>query len=182
MTLSKMRRRCLAGLLAGGLAGVVGLVGAGASPAAASGGVSANDRRDLASARAATAAFHNVDKALAAGYLEDVHCVASPAGVMGYHYIKPSLFGSTDPTQPAGLLYVDKPNGGKRLVAVEYLVADADGNLRTDGDRPTLFGDEFDGPMPGHGPNMPVHYDQHVWLWAHNPNGMFAQWNPTLSC
>lgn len=65
---------------------------------------------------------------------------------------------------------------------MEYLVFDADGDLSTAEDRPTLFGRAFDGPMLGHGPGMPVHYDQHVWLWKHNPNGMFAQWNPTLSC
>ena len=184
MSMSTNSRRRLAGLLTIGVATALGLVGAAGSPATAGGGMSSSDRRDLASARAASAQFHNVDKALAAGYLETEHCVSSPAGTMGYHYVKPSLFGSTDPTQPGALLYVDKPNGGKRLVAVEWLVADADGDLETDGDQPSLFGVDFDGPMPGHGPpgTMPVHYDLHVWLWDSNPNGMFAQWNPSLSC
>ncbi|MDQ3610938.1 MAG: hypothetical protein M4D85_04885 [Actinomycetota bacterium] len=154
---------------------------AGSPPAAGTGGSPA-DRRDLASARAASAQFHNVDKAIAAGYLADELCVESPAGVMGYHYVKPALFGSTDPRQPAGLLYVDKPNGGKRLVGVEFIVPDADQNLATDSDRPSLFGVAFDGPMPGHFPGMPVHYDQHVWLWDKNPAGMFAVWNSSLSC
>jgi len=36
--------------------------------------------------------------------------------------------------------------------------------------------------MPGHFAGMPVHYDLHVWLWKHNPAGMFAEWNPGLSC
>ncbi len=31
---------------------------------------------------------------------------------------------------------------------------------------------------------MPNHWDLHVWAWAHNPNGMFAQFNPSpaVSC
>ena len=45
-----------------------------------------------------------------------------------------------------------------------------------------LFGQTFDGPMPGHIPTMPWHWDLHVWVWAHNPSGMFAEWNPSLQC
>ena len=26
------------------------------------------------------------------------------------------------------------------------------------------------------------HYDRHVWLFRHNPNGTFAQFNPRVSC
>jgi hypothetical protein len=59
---------------------------------------------------------------------------------------------------------------------------DADGSLATDDDRPSIFGQPFDGPMPGHNPAMPVHYDLHVWLSADNPSGLFAQFNPSLSC
>jgi hypothetical protein len=22
----------------------------------------------------------------------------------------------------------------------------------------------------------------HVWLWKHNPSGLFADWNPNVSC
>jgi hypothetical protein len=29
---------------------------------------------------------------------------------------------------------------------------------------------------------MPVHYDLHVWLWQDNPAGMFALFNPTVTC
>ena len=47
---------------------------------------------------------------------------------------------------------------------------------------PQLFGQTFQGPMPGHVPGMPWHWDLHVWVWANNPSGMFAQWNPALSC
>jgi hypothetical protein len=26
------------------------------------------------------------------------------------------------------------------------------------------------------------HYDRHVWLFRENPNGVFAQFNPNVSC
>jgi len=35
--------------------------------------------------------------------------------------------------------------------------------------------------MPGHDA-MPVHYDLHVWVAERNPSGLFAPFNPTLSC
>jgi hypothetical protein len=25
-------------------------------------------------------------------------------------------------------------------------------------------------------------YELHVWVWKHNPNGMYATTNPTMSC
>ena len=33
-----------------------------------------------------------------------------------------------------------------------------------------------------HGPGMPRHYDKHAWIWAHNPAGTWASWNPALTC
>ena len=47
---------------------------------------------------------------------------------------------------------------------------------------PSVLGQTFQGPMPGHVPGMPWHWDLHVWIWAPNPSGTFAQWNPRLSC
>ena len=47
---------------------------------------------------------------------------------------------------------------------------------------PGSLGQPFDGPMPGHNPTMPIHYDLHVWLWGNNPAGLFAPFNPNLSC
>jgi hypothetical protein len=85
-----------------------------------------------------------------------------------------------DPKQPELLLYEVKPNGKLRLVGLEYFKVDADQNLATAGDRPSLFGRPFDGPMLGHSPGQPIHYDLHVWLWERNPNGMFVLPNPNV--
>jgi hypothetical protein len=87
-----------------------------------------------------------------------------------------------DPNRPELVLYELKPNGKLRLVGVEYFIADADQNLATTDDRPSLFGRPFDGPMAGHFPGQPAHYELHVWLWERNPNGMFAFPNPNVDC
>ncbi|MFI9817084.1 hypothetical protein [Saccharothrix variisporea] len=134
---------------------------------------------DLAKVRAATAQYHYLPNALDAGYIPVGDCVPG----MGYHYLNPALAGpGLDPEQPELLVYAPTPSGGRRLVAVEYFQVDADGDLATDSDRPSLFGVGFDGPMPGHEPGMPVHYDLHAWVWKHNPDGMFAAFNPNVTC
>lgn len=142
-------------------------------------GPSAPSGRELAHIRAATARYHDVQVALAEGYVPVSPCEQIDAGTMGVHYLHPRLAGDAeiDPARPELLLYV--PTGdGARLVGVEYFVAAA----ATDGVRPQLYGVPFDGPMAGHSPGMPEHYDLHVWTWHHNPDGMTAQWNPALTC
>ena len=47
---------------------------------------------------------------------------------------------------------------------------------------PSVFGQVFEGPMAGHEPGQPWRYDKHVWVWAANPSGTFAQFNPSLNC
>jgi hypothetical protein len=141
--------------------------------------------KGLAQVRQATAEYHKVSNALADGYVATEHCIAVPGvGGMGYHYLNPALIGdpSIDPLKPEVLLYAPKKNGGLKLVGVEYLVVDADQDLATDSDRPDLFDVPFNGPMLGHEPGMPIHYDLHAWIWKGNPDGLFADFNPKVSC
>lgn len=162
-------------------AGAVGVACAAMVPLSADADSGTNT--DLAAARAATAKYHDEARALADGYLSTDECVASPSGAMGYHYVNPALFDAPmDVRTPPILLYQSGEDGGRKLVAVEYFKADEDQDVDTDGDRPSLFGTEFDGPMAGHDDGMPIHYDLHVWLWQHNPDGMFAEFNPAGSC
>jgi len=99
---------------------------------------------------------------------------------MGFHYVNPAAIQDPklDPLKPEVLLY-EQLTGGLKLIGVEYVKVDADQGLTTDGD---LFGRAFDGPMLGHAPGMPIHYDLHVWLQKRNPSGLFAQWNPDVRC
>ena len=134
--------------------------------------------QQLAAVRQATTKYHDVKQALADGYIPVSDCEEMPgAGAMGIHYLNPRLASdlALDPLTPELLLYV--PSGdGLKLVGVEYFVANVGQP------HPSLFGQYFDGPMAGHSPGMPVHYDLHVWIWQGNPNGVFAQWNPTVHC
>lgn len=134
---------------------------------------------------AATARYHSFKQAQKAGYtVVGEPCVASPLGTMGIHAINPTLMAdpAIDPLRPEIILYVPDKHGRLRLIGLEYWKADADGDLATDVDRPSVLGQPFDGPMPGHNPTMPVHYDVHVWLFEANPSGFFAPFNPNLSC
>jgi hypothetical protein len=137
-------------------------------------------------ARAATAKYHDVHQALRAGYARVSPCVEAPdgSGAMGLHYLNAAY--AKDPAiradRPELLLYFPRANGTLRLVGVEYWRPDADQNLTTDGDRPSLAGIPFQGPMEGHDPEMPKHYDLHAWVWKYNPAGTFAQFNTALHC
>ena len=139
---------------------------------------------ELQDVRAAVAPYHSIEQAERDGYVRASPCESSAAGTMGHHYANPALMadGEIDLLRPEVLLYLPGENGRLALVAVEYVKFDADGSLLTDNDRPFLFGQPFDGPMPGHNPRMPVHYDLHVWVAEQNPNGVYAQWNPAIRC
>ncbi|MFF0836809.1 MULTISPECIES: hypothetical protein [unclassified Streptomyces] len=133
--------------------------------------------QQLGEAYAATARYGYTPFATADGYRARV-CLARAQGGMGFHYFNESHFGSLDPTRPGALLYEDAGHGERRLIGVEWVVPVTGKNMK----RPRLFGQDFQGPMPGHYPGMPTHYDLHVWLYKQNPNGLFAQWNPRVTC
>ena len=139
---------------------------------------------DLQRAKSASARFHSLVQAERAGYVPDPFCVPAPpdfppGGAMGYHFENVALMEDAvlDPTQPEMLLYERKPNGKYRLIGLEYYI-EADQVTS----RPSLFGVPFEGPFDPHHPGMEVHYDLHVWLWKDNPAGLFAPFNPNVSC
>lgn len=144
----------------------------------------------LAAIRAATARYHRVEVAIADGYASTVACAASPDGAMGVHYVKEALLGppvpggdaTIDPLRPEVLVYEPMRNGRFRLVAVEYLVWRAAWDAANPGDGPSLLGVPFVESFGVKAHGLPDHYELHVWLWRHNPAGMFAQWNPDVSC
>ena len=153
-------------------------------------GVVVAGQSDLAPVRQATAKFHNVDAAMAAGYeLGYVNgagvriiagCVAHPtAGAMGYHYFNKQLIDDNvvDVLKPEGLVYSPGHNGRLRLVAVEYVVPGAFSNPPGVSVAPTVFGREMVILVPAVG-----FYTLHAWIWSNNPAGLFAHWSPEVSC
>jgi hypothetical protein len=146
---------------------------------------------ELAAVRQVTAQFHRVEAAIGAGYeLGYVNgsgnriitgCVANPtAGAMGYHYFNKELIDDlvVDELKPEGLVYAPAPDGdGLKLVALEYVVPGAGSNPPGVSEPPTVFGREMVILVPAVG-----FYTRHVWVWGHNPAGMFESWNPEVSC
>jgi len=155
-----------------------------------SSGVVVAGQNDLAPVRQATATFHNLDAAIAAGYeLGYVNgagvqiitgCIAHPsAGAMGYHYFNKQLIDDNvvDVLKPEGLVYSPGPDGKLKLVAVEYVVPGALSNPSGVSVAPVVFGREMVILVPAVG-----FYTLHAWIWSTNPAGMFAHWSPEVSC
>jgi hypothetical protein len=142
-------------------------------------------KSSVAGVRAATAAFHDLAAAEAAGYEPFYVCTDENggAGAMGQHYVNGSLVGTTevDPLTPEALVYEPNPNGGDRLVGVEYVTFQEAWDA-ANAAPPSLFGRNFALVPAGNRYGLPAFYQLHVWLWRPNPSGLFNDWNPKVSC
>ena len=143
----------------------------------------------ISQVRAATAAFHDISVAVAAGWSIDLHdvngidCIDNPAGGMGVHFVNGSLVGDgvIDVRTPEAVIYQPGPGGSMKLVAVEYVVIAADWDAHHK-HAPRLFGQTFELVPAGNRYGLPDFYELHAWIWKHNPAGMFADWNPNVTC
>jgi hypothetical protein len=139
--------------------------------------------------RAATAEYHSLAAAKAAGWnglFQDVNgltCIEdtdTPSmGGMGFHWVNSDNIGSTDPTEPAALIYAPGPSGHVRFAGMEYLVPDPSGTtpqpfLGAQGFMYTPPGNRFLGDTG--------FWSLHVWAWQHSPAGLYSMWNPAISC
>ena len=136
----------------------------------------------LQAVRQVTSRFHSLAAAEAAGYEPFYSCTEQPGvGTMGQHYVKFSLVGdpAIDPLQPEALVYEPKADGGYRLVAVELVRVGPEVD-----DPPTVLGVEMRHVPSGnrYGIEPDGFYQRHLWLYDRNPAGLFADWNPTVSC
>ncbi|MEA3008422.1 MAG: hypothetical protein QOJ91_114 [Sphingomonadales bacterium] len=161
--------------------------------------------------RAATARFQNVQVALAEGYVRDpgdmcdtAAMMGRPAalGGMGIHFFRPDRLGITAPPnprvggngthtdfrKPSILIYEPREDGSLELIAVENLVFVKAWQAAGHRARPKFQGLDYD--FMSDDPATPIdeahgfepHYDRHVWLYRPNANGMFAQYNPSVTC
>lgn len=182
MNTSPNRARTLIAMMLAIAAAASAVVAAGGSASAHRDTGKAADKAAVRHVRDITSRYGDVANALADGFLPTEECVESPAGGMGLHYVNPQrLQGPLDPDRPPILLY-RKVGGRLQLLAAEWFAVDPDQDLTTDAGRPQLFDHAFNGPMLGHEPGMPIHFDLHVWAWHSNPNGDFTPFNPTVSC
>lgn len=132
--------------------------------------------------------YRDVTVAESEGYGLATGCVSDESnGVMGVHYINGSLLGDAqlDPAHPEALVYEPLPDGSLRLVAAEFItVAEVwDAAHATEPLMPPVLDGQhfFYEGAPNRYRSPPI-YELHVWAFARNPNGMFASWNPTLTC
>jgi hypothetical protein len=140
-------------------------------------GLGASVNRDLATLRQVTAQFHRFEAASNAGWSARITgCMTDPAlGGMGYHYGNAGLIdGSVSVDKPELLLYEPEKNGTLRLVAVEYIIPYA--YHARSAEAPELFGQKFK-----QNDTFQL-WGLHAWVWEENPSGMFASWNPRVTC
>jgi hypothetical protein len=165
----------------------------------------------LGAIRAETQRFRDVKVALAAGYVRDPGNMCETAemmgkprelGAMGVHFFRPDMLGITAPPnprvdgngthtdflKPAILIYEPQADGSYELIAVENLVFAKAWKEAGNKAPPSFHGVAYDTMIDD--PATPVdeahmfepHHDRHVWLYRENPNGIFAQYNPRVTC
>ena len=133
------------------------------------------EARALATLRAATARYHNLKAATDDGFVFLHGCESRPGeGPVGAVYVHPGrLDGVIDPREPEALIYEPGENGGARLVGVELAIPYV---AWTQAQPPEFLGASFQ-PEDEFGV-----WGLHVWLWRQNPEGLFAESNPRVSC
>jgi hypothetical protein len=136
--------------------------------------------------RQATARYRDINVALAEGWVMATPCVSGPNhGAMGVHLALPARVGDgeVNGSEPELLMYEPQANGGMRLVGVEFVVIAADWTRENPGGGPPSVDGHlmhFVGEPNRYG--LPAFYAFHVWAWARNPDGFFADWNRLVTC
>jgi len=133
--------------------------------------------------RQATARFHDLNVAEAEGYGLFLGCVnGEDEGAMGVHYVNGDLVGdgALDAEHPEAVIY-EQRDGRLRLIAAEFVVLADDWNAHNSSP-PVLMGQSFHFTDAPNRYGLPAFYDLHVWAWKDNPNGMFVEFNPDVSC
>lgn len=123
-------------------------------------------------------------------------------GAMGVHYFRPDVLGITGPPNPkvsgtgihtdfltpSILIYEPQENGSLELVAVENLAFADEWKAAGHVDPPSFHGVRYnfmaDDPATAadDAHQFAPHWDRHVWIYRENPNGVFAPFNPKVSC
>lgn len=151
-------------------------------------------QKKMAELRRWSAEFHNIEKAMEAGYTVMVACVdervngvdASEARGMGYHVTRGDVDligdGVLDIDMPEFLVYAPHPNDADlppeerlkaaRLVAFDYYLQVPIGD--DPGDPPVFLGEELHWSTAFNG------WIRHYWIWGHNPDGITSDFNPDV--
>jgi hypothetical protein len=125
------------------------------------------------------------------------------AGAMGLHYVRKDWLGitptapgkrvsgtgvHTDFLKPSMLVYEPQADGSLKLVAVESLVFQSAWRVAGHKSPPRFRGVPYvllkDDPKTAvdEAHNYEPHYELHIWLFRHNPAGLYAEFNPRVTC
>lgn len=131
---------------------------------------------DLAELRELTAGYTTIAAAQADGYTERI----TPCwyhrdnGGQGYHYARTDrIDGTVSLREPEIVMYEPMADGTEQFIGIEYIVPF---DAWQQASPPELMGRQF---MRNERLGL---YVLHVWLGKENPSGMFADWNPNVSC
>jgi hypothetical protein len=132
--------------------------------------------RALATMAQATARYHDLDAAVADGFVFLHGCETrgdeGPVGIVYVHFGR-LTDGVIDAARPEGLIYEPRSNGKPKLIGVELAMPYP---LWSAPQPPTFLGQSFQTED-----EFGV-WGLHVWLWSQNPEGLFAESNPRVSC
>lgn len=117
--------------------------------------------------------------------LAGIACIEDPhgTGAMGIHFVDGAnlMDGQINRLAPEALIYEPQFDDSLVLVGAEYLVL-ADAWDAAHHQVPMLYGRKFARVEAGNRYGLPAFYELHVWHERSNPNGIFNDWNPTVSC
>jgi len=168
-------------------------------------------RAALDEIRAATEKYEDPEVALADGYIREPMNLCAHAGdedlpphlgAMGIHFFRPDLLGitaaeprvngngiHTDFLKPSILVYHTTAEGSLKLGAGENLVWERAWKEAGNESPPEFHGFRYyhriDNPVTTYADEAHLfepHYELHMWLYEENPAGVFAQFNPRVSC
>jgi hypothetical protein len=131
---------------------------------------------DVEQLRKSVAGYASFEKAQQDGWSTAItDCMEGAQGGMGIHYGNTALIdGTVDELHPEVLMYEPGSNGTLRFVGVEFIVPFS--IKPKDGPAPQAFGQAFS-------PNDTFQvWALHVWTERANPSGLFAAYNPRVSC
>jgi len=131
--------------------------------------------RKLDELRDVTRAFSSFDAGRAAGFdVKITDCMSDAQGGMGLHYGNGArIDGVPNELEPEVLMYEPQANGQLKLVGVEFVIPFT---AWTQATPPSLYGESFQRN------EMFKVWALHAWIFQDNPRGVFASWNPSVSC
>ena len=129
----------------------------------------------IATLQRVTARYHDINVAFADQFVLLHPCeTRGNEGPVGAVYVNVARLtdGVIDPESPDALIYEPTRSGALRLVGVEFAIPKA----MAGGQPPTFLGATFQNED-----EFGV-FALHAWVWRNNPEGLFAETNPRVSC